>query len=299
GNGGAIYAQIKSGTSGGLSITGTTKTTFTSCQALPTDSGLGGAIYLDLASGTETKFDLTGASYSTGNNALYGKSLFINAQGDLQVAVPLNQGSKIGAGLDSYEYANLDNLMGYDNFDEIQSDEISLYFAYSLPLDVCHIKYPFLDEQGDDNRFCGHFYQPCLTLDYALLQNGAVPEEKKVGIINFYVLNSLIAIDLIEGQVKIQNSLNNQGETTNIQSELLIEEDGKFSIISGSLLFDKITFKINANAQEGYLLTASSESIEIEISNCFIRMASDTTGYSISTGLAQLNGGQLTISNLD
>jgi hypothetical protein len=58
---------------------GTTLTTFSQCTASP----LGGAIYLELESGTEDYFNLSGASYSDDNNALYGKSLFVNAKGDL------------------------------------------------------------------------------------------------------------------------------------------------------------------------------------------------------------------------
>ncbi|KAA6376622.1 MAG: hypothetical protein EZS28_027852 [Streblomastix strix] len=73
-----------------------------------------GAIYLDVAAGKEQNFDLSGAGFSDDNFATHGKSLFINAQGDLRIAVPENQGVKIGAGLESYEEFNLDNLMGYD-----------------------------------------------------------------------------------------------------------------------------------------------------------------------------------------
>jgi hypothetical protein len=55
--------------------------TFTNCK-VDTDSGLGGAIYLQITSGYESNFLFVGISYS-GCEAKYGKSLFINALGDL------------------------------------------------------------------------------------------------------------------------------------------------------------------------------------------------------------------------
>ncbi|KAA6362114.1 MAG: hypothetical protein EZS28_042359, partial [Streblomastix strix] len=78
------------------------------------------------------KYDLTGASYSTGNNAQYGKNLFIKAF-DLSATVPMNDASatktKIGAGSDSYEKANPTNLMGYDNV--IGTLTIPLNYVYT------------------------------------------------------------------------------------------------------------------------------------------------------------------------
>ncbi|KAA6374566.1 MAG: hypothetical protein EZS28_029907, partial [Streblomastix strix] len=115
GNGGAIFVSLDIIQFGGVFIEGypDSLTKFSQCSA----SQLGGAFYLDLANGSEGSFNLSGASYQdtstlNSNSAQYGKSLFINAQGDLKLAVPVGQGIKIGAGEDSYEYANLDNLMG-------------------------------------------------------------------------------------------------------------------------------------------------------------------------------------------
>ncbi|KAA6321749.1 MAG: hypothetical protein EZS28_054515, partial [Streblomastix strix] len=115
GSGGAIYTTLSSTNIQGVFISGTGKTTFSLCTA--TDKG--GSIYLELGSGAETKYSLSEASYLTGNNALYGKNLFINAKGDLQAAVPLdstttNTKIKLSAGSDQYESDNLNNLMGYD-----------------------------------------------------------------------------------------------------------------------------------------------------------------------------------------
>ncbi|KAA6372977.1 MAG: hypothetical protein EZS28_031496 [Streblomastix strix] len=65
-SGGAIYAVLNSGTTGGIFIEGTSKTSFSQCVA----SDQGGAIYLDVKSGVESKFDLSGVNYSNNNEAL-------------------------------------------------------------------------------------------------------------------------------------------------------------------------------------------------------------------------------------
>ncbi|KAA6396620.1 MAG: hypothetical protein EZS28_007856 [Streblomastix strix] len=111
-SGGAININIKNSAEAKFEIIEywEKKTTFSNCSS--TDRG--GAIYLDLAAGQEQNFDLRGARYADDNFATNGRSIFINAQGDLRIAVPENQGVKIGAGLESYEEFNLDNLMGYD-----------------------------------------------------------------------------------------------------------------------------------------------------------------------------------------
>ncbi|KAA6399461.1 MAG: hypothetical protein EZS28_005011, partial [Streblomastix strix] len=298
GNGGAIYAQIKSGTSGGLSITGTTKTTFANCQALPTDSGLGGAIYLDLASGTETKFDLTGASYSITtnslNNALYGKNLFIKAQGDLQVAVPLNQGSKIGAGLDSYEKANLQNLMGYDL--GITTNAIPLYFVYSIPLDIYHLaNLDSTPNNGNDNKFCGNLLHPCLTVNYAISRSGTATA-KKLGIITGYKISQEQTLAQSGKDMKIFNQLTNADVQQTDNSVLLIESTGKFTITAQSLSIDRITFSVSSNATSDYVITGKSTLTQIVLTNCKMIMTSGSS--SVKTGLVQTNSGTLSINKI-
>ncbi|KAA6365023.1 MAG: hypothetical protein EZS28_039449, partial [Streblomastix strix] len=134
GNGAAIYASLSSGSSGSVSITGTIST-FSSCT-VSTTSGLGGAIYLDLASGTETQYDLTDASYLTGNNAQYGKSLFINAF-DLSAAVQMNDAERIKLGALNPE-TDFYNLMGYDN--AFGTLAIPLYYVYTaVKNDIYHV----------------------------------------------------------------------------------------------------------------------------------------------------------------
>jgi hypothetical protein len=54
-----------------------------------------------------------------------------------------------------------------------------------------------------------------------------------------------------------------------------IEDDGKFLITSGKLSFSKITFIINTNAVEGYIITGTTESTEIKIYDCLMRMKSN------------------------
>ncbi|KAA6340052.1 MAG: hypothetical protein EZS28_052562, partial [Streblomastix strix] len=278
--------------------------TFTSCT-VPTDSGLGGAIYLDIQTGGETKYDLTGASYSTAthslNNAQYGKNLFINAF-DLSAAVPMNDASatktKIGAGLDSYEKANPTNLMGYDS--AIGTLAIPLYYVYTAvnPL-VFHVNNPISPFQigsGNNNKYCGHLEWPCLTIDYSMQLTGN-SIEKKIGIISEYKIDSLIEIDQSGKEVKISNSLSDSGDVTDIKSILNIEDQGKFSVTNGTLQFDKITFSININALEEYIITGSTQSTRIQIDNCI--MKTTTAQSTIKTGLVEVEYGILSITNLN
>jgi hypothetical protein len=58
--------------------------------------------------------------------------------------------------------------------------------------------------------------------------------------------------------VKIINSLSDSGDATDIKSILNIENYGKFSVTNGTLTFDKITFSININALEEYIITGST-----------------------------------------
>ncbi|KAA6388693.1 MAG: hypothetical protein EZS28_015780, partial [Streblomastix strix] len=298
-NGGAIYASLSSGASGSVSIIGSAST-FSSCT-VSTSSGLGGAIYLDLASGTETQYDLTGASYSTGNSAQYGNNLFINAF-DLGAAVPMNDASatksKIGAGLDSYEKANPTNLMGYDSV--IGTLAIPLYYVYTtvnpLIFHVNNLALPFQIGSGNNNKYCGHLGWPCLTIDYSIQLTGN-SIEKKIGIISEYKIDSFLEIDQSGKEVKIINSLSDSGDVTDIKSILNIEDQGKFSVTNGTLTFDKITFSININSLEGYIITGSTQSTKIQIDNCI--MKTTTASSTIKTGLVEVVYGILSITNLN
>jgi hypothetical protein len=60
---------------------------------------------------------LNGVIYTPTTTDIFGKGLFINAKDDLQEAIPIGEGSKLGAREDSVEKADLKNLMGYDNYD--------------------------------------------------------------------------------------------------------------------------------------------------------------------------------------
>ncbi|KAA6353369.1 MAG: hypothetical protein EZS28_051104, partial [Streblomastix strix] len=123
GSGGAIYAILNIGTNGGIFIEGTTLTTFSQCSA----SQLGGAIYLDISSGAEDKFKFDGASYSSDNEGLYGKSLFINAKESLRTAVPIGDPTRIKLGALNPE-TDFYNLMGYDGSNTLA---IPLYYIYT------------------------------------------------------------------------------------------------------------------------------------------------------------------------
>ncbi|KAA6371139.1 MAG: hypothetical protein EZS28_033334, partial [Streblomastix strix] len=284
GNGGAIYASLSSGASGSVSITGSAST-FSSCT-VSTTSGLGGAIYLDFASGTETKYDLTGASYQTGNDASYGKNLFIKAA-NLRTAVPIGDATRIKLGAINPE-TNMFNLMGYDN--GITTLAVPLYFLYTaIQSDIFHVynpTSPFQIGSGNNNRFCGHLEWPCLTIDYAISQN--TYNVKKIGIMNEYQLNEQFEINEGGKEVQILNQLTDSGTFTDIKSIMYIEGVGKISITGGTLSINKIIFTINENATNGYVITGTATSTSISINNCIMKMQSDAEGYSILTGLIEL-----------
>jgi hypothetical protein len=99
----------------------------------------------------------------------------------------LNQGIKIGAGLDNYEKENNTNLMGYDYSNGTQLEKIPLYYVYkSVNESVFHVKNPgasFSIGSGNDNQFCGHLSWPCKTIEKAILQSGS-SNTQKVGLID-------------------------------------------------------------------------------------------------------------------
>ncbi|KAA6397950.1 MAG: hypothetical protein EZS28_006523 [Streblomastix strix] len=299
GYGGAIYAQIINDASSSVcvSITGTAST-FSTCT-VPNDPGFGGAIFLDFASGTETKYDLTGASYSTTastlNNAQYGKNLFIKAA-NLRTAVPMNDAARIKLGAINPE-TDFKKLMGYDGANTLA---FPLYYVYTaVKSDIYHVNNAagsYIIGSGYDNIFCGHYGWPCLTIDYSIQQTGSAAE-KKIGIINEYKLGSLIQIDQSGKEVKILNSLTSTGSTTTTQSILLIEQAGKFSVTNGTLSFDKITFSININAEEGYIITGSTQSTKIQIDNCIMKTTAALS--TINTGLVEVEYGILSVTNLN
>ncbi|KAA6364374.1 MAG: hypothetical protein EZS28_040099, partial [Streblomastix strix] len=298
GSGGAIYSILSDSiTLGGIFIQNTTESTqsiFSLCSA----SQLGGAIYLDLATRTETKYDLTGASYSTNNIAQFGKNLFINAI-NLRSAVPIGSQTKLGAGSDSYEKANLINLIGYDL--GINTLAIPLYFVYTaVDQNVYHVnnfKEPFQIGSGNDNRFCGHSEWPCLTIDYAISRS--TQDVKKVGIISGYILNESVIISMNDKTIQIQQQSDVSWSSSNDNSIIFIQDECKFQLTTGILSFQKITFNINENATTGYIMSGSASSTFISISNCIMKMTSDTTGYSILTGFVELKGGILNINNIE
>ncbi|KAA6361785.1 MAG: hypothetical protein EZS28_042688, partial [Streblomastix strix] len=286
---------------GFVSIIGSAST-FSSCT-VPTVSGHGGAIYLDLASGTETQYDLTGASYSTTtntlNNAQYGKNLFIKAA-NLSAAVPINDDTRIKLGALNPE-TDFYNLMGYHNGNS--QIAIPLYYLYTaVDQNIYHVNIDNGQTSGNiggiDNNGCGHLSYPCLTIDYVITTIIGSSTPKLIGIINEYKLGSVITIDQSGKEVKISNQLSDSGSYTDIKSIMNIEGTGKISLTAGTLSIDKIIFCINQNGTSGYAITGTSTSTQISINNCMMNMASDTSGYSILTGLAELKGGILNINNL-
>ncbi|KAA6333961.1 MAG: hypothetical protein EZS28_053111, partial [Streblomastix strix] len=104
-------------------------------------------------------------------------------------------------------------------------------------------------------------------------------------------------IDQSGKEVKILNSLTSTGSTSTTQSILLIEQAGKFSVTNGTLSFDKITFSINTNALEGYIITGSTQSTKIQIDNCI--MKTTTVSSTIKTGLVEVEYGILSVTNLN
>ncbi|KAA6349258.1 MAG: hypothetical protein EZS28_051941, partial [Streblomastix strix] len=81
---------------------------------------------------------------------------------------------------------------------------------------------------------------------------------------------------------------NKDGQITSSAAEISLQEDGKFSITSGTLKFENIIFTINSNAVSGYIITGTSGSTEIIITNCLMQIASDSS--PISAGLINVIG---------
>ncbi|KAA6396621.1 MAG: hypothetical protein EZS28_007857, partial [Streblomastix strix] len=304
GYGGAIFIQIASGTQSKFEIISESNitTNFSKCSA----QEKGGAIYLDLAIGKEQNFDLRGTSFADDNNATHGKSLFINAQGDLRIAVPENQGYKIAAWNDTYEEANLDNLMGYDNSTKVKSVEIPLYYMYTpVAQQVFHVDINTATISGNNNVGCGHVKWPCETIDYALAQcafrhpiiSGNV---RKIGIISGYIVNQTYTFTTInEDRIEIQNSLDQSNQTTNTISNMIITNSGKFIINKGTVLFKLIKFQIQSGSSTEYVIkgdiqTPGSNSIVLNE----IQIHMETSATSISRGFVQIDSGNLTLDKI-
>ncbi|KAA6362920.1 MAG: hypothetical protein EZS28_041553, partial [Streblomastix strix] len=154
-------------------------------------------------------------------------------------------------------------------------------------------------DKGNDNRICGHLSWPCLKIDYIITTLTWSTTSKQIGIIDGYILNELNTIDQSDKEIQISNQLSALGEVTNTKSIINIEGDGKIQLIRGTIQFDKIIFTINQNATIGYIITGTATSTSILISDCIMKMASDTTGYSIITGFVELKGGILNINNIE
>ncbi|KAA6394165.1 MAG: hypothetical protein EZS28_010311 [Streblomastix strix] len=283
-NGGAIYAQISGG--GKVSIADSCQ--FTSCSA----SQLGGAIYLNLASGTETQYDLTGASYLTGNNAQFGKSLFINAV-NLRSAVPIGDASRIKIGAGNNENSQLTNLMGYHNGNT--SIAIPLYYMYTaVDQSIYHVNINSGTNTGNNNVGCGHYYWPCLTIEYALLQNPS-STQRIIGVINEYEFNEIFTISSATYTILIQNSLNpTNNSTTTILSNMKIANNGIFIVNGASIQFNLINFLIlSGGLSTDYIIQSISGTSSISILNCEIHQ--HTT--PISRRLVQVTLGSVSITD--
>ncbi|KAA6393212.1 MAG: hypothetical protein EZS28_011259, partial [Streblomastix strix] len=306
GNGGVI-SGILSSISGSILITGT-ESTFTSCT-VPNDSGLGGAIYLDIQSDGETKYDLTGASYLTGNNALYGKNLFINAI-NLRTAVPVGDPTRIKIGAGNNEQTQLNNLMGYDN--ENTQFAIPLYYIYTaIAQDVYHVNnptQPFQNGSGHNNVGCGHYYWPCLTIEYALSRNPS-STQRIIGVINGYEFNEQLTFSSTSFTILIQNLLNpTNNQTITILSDLKIANTGRFVVDGQIVEFKYLNFLIQSGGSSiDYIIQSTLGTSSISISNCEIHkdtttsisrgLVQDTT-TSISRGLVQVSLGSVSIIDI-
>ncbi|KAA6367426.1 MAG: hypothetical protein EZS28_037047 [Streblomastix strix] len=155
-------------------------------------------------------FNLSGISYS-GCDGKYGKSLFIVVY-NLRTAVPIHIESsqtktKIEAGSEEYEKANLNNLMGYDGADTLA---ILLYQVYSdIDSQLYHVSNQDSTPNGNDNQFYGHLQWPCLIIDYVITLTGE-QTLKKIGIVDGFKLNE--SVGLTKTGVQISNSLTSTGD---------------------------------------------------------------------------------------
>jgi hypothetical protein len=92
--------------------------------------------------------------------------------------------------------------------------------------------------------------------------------------------------------ILIQNSVDSSGNPTSSKSTLLIESGGKFSLSEGRLSFINTILQINNIESGDYIITGSSVSSYISISNCCMTM---TSGLTINKGFIKLNNGSLSI----
>ncbi|KAA6349206.1 MAG: hypothetical protein EZS28_051943, partial [Streblomastix strix] len=99
---------------------------------------------------------------------------------------------------------------------------------------------------------------------------------KKVGIISGYQMKEI----------------DSSGNPTSSKSTLLIESGGKFSLSEGRLSFINTILQINNIESGDYIITGSSVSSYISISNCCMTM---TSGLTINKGFIKLNNGSLSI----
>ncbi|KAA6380698.1 MAG: hypothetical protein EZS28_023775 [Streblomastix strix] len=324
--GGAVYCKIFSDAKTILDISDDTKpVVFTKCQVKKRQifpSGTGGGIYIELEKGVETFYDLTGCQYD-GCDAMNGKSLFINAY-DLRQAVPFVPTSdhllKLGISLSGLiESVDVQNMMGYDNETGIfpiplcyvytqVTGENTTAGTYPFAYPMYHVNRtddPFTLTSGHDNIACGHLKWPCRTVSYAILQserhypNAITPPGdpllRWIGVIDKYKADKIYTLQSEFAHVTLQNQLDDQNKTTELPSEITVEEGGGFHINNATVRFIFLNFKIDMFGDRNVFIIEDRIK-SVEFLDCGISMINESG--TLLRSVLELNEGNLTIERM-
>ncbi|KAA6396677.1 MAG: hypothetical protein EZS28_007792, partial [Streblomastix strix] len=168
------------------------------------------------------------------------------------------------------------------------------FFLYNGFFDTAADNYYFKSSGNDDNSQnpCTFYNVPCKSLS-AISSGGILNTQQFTA----FIINSVIHTTSLTTQQSTDSVMftNKDGQITSSAAEISLQGDGKFSITSGTLKFINIIFTISSNAVSGYIITGTSGSTGIIITNCLMQIASEST---IQTGLVNVIGGTLTITNL-
>ncbi|KAA6395917.1 MAG: hypothetical protein EZS28_008554, partial [Streblomastix strix] len=317
GSGGAI-SVVQLNLNSRISIT---DSSFMNCKTLPGSQnsfGWGGAIHISTSipaiSLSSNNFLLSDLSFS-GCFAVnqIGNNIHVRSPNTIATGEAIQSYNLLTVNGTTNLYYNSNYKFEYMGIDEskvgdgtIINNHVplfqSLFLTYQDP-------YYVNGNSGSNKSNCGSSNKPCLTINQILnLDRNIIINYPKSPIINIELqtdapLENEIIIDSdtpIGNQIKIRsNSLKVDGTINTDYSVILIDQDGKFLISAGSLSFEKITFNINQNAANGFVIEGITESANININDCLMKMVRNSEGYSISTGLIEMSSGNINIDNLE
>ncbi|KAH7825883.1 uncharacterized protein MONOS_3089 [Monocercomonoides exilis] len=277
GNGGAIKADMKSGSR--LEICGTNLSngefTICSCSAKNGESewGAGGGIMLDCRQGG-SDFVLTSISFSE-NSATFGKNIFVVGTKLEEVcsaskfAFPLNETS-------------LDELMGFE------SSEIGA----AVPLILLWEPLPSVvivsGRNGVDHIRCGFAISPCSTIEYAEKTNFS-SFDRKIKIVPPFEFDRSSVLETRDCEIYVEA----KGTVIEIVGDSSLPENG-FIETRINADFSNITFQLPSTLPDGKPFLCCSKSI-LKLLDCGLgKISSEVVFQSTFCGVV---GGQLNITN--